>query len=97
MNPPFHVLAGNILRFVFTFKNESEVLADPTTVVCKVGTSDLDAVSLSVTRDSTGTYHADWDTTDIPPGAYYCKCTGSGALVAVKETLVRITIPHITS
>jgi len=92
----YSVLAGNIVRFFLTFRDEDGDLANPTTVTCQVGTSEDDATALSVVSDSTGKYHADWDTTGIEAGAYYCLATGTGAIVAAREIPVKIRVSHLT-
>ena len=96
MTPPLYVLTGNLVRFFFVFKDIDDVLTDPTDVTAEVGTSDLDAVTLTPVHDSTGKYHADWDTTGIPSGTYYCKASGTGALLVSREISLKITVPHLS-
>jgi len=91
----YSILAGNIVRFFMTFLDGLDALADPTEVACLVGTSILDAVALTVVRDDVGRYHADWDTTLVPAGDYYCEGVGSGAIVAATEITVKIRSPHL--
>jgi hypothetical protein len=92
----YSVLAGNIIRFFVTFRNDSDVLTNPTAVTIKVGMTDDDAESLTPVSDSTGVYHADWDTTARVAGDYYCKATGSGVLIAAREIRVKIRESNLT-
>ncbi len=91
----YSILAGNIVRFHLTFKDDSNALADPTIVTCEVGTAYDDVVSLSVDHDSTGLYHADWDTSGLDPGVYYALAVGSGAITATREISVRLGGSHL--
>jgi hypothetical protein len=91
----YSILAGNIIRFFLTFRDADDALADPTTVTCEVGTTALDALGLSVIHDSTGKYHADWDTTGLLAGTYYAKAVATGAIIAAREIPVRVRGSHL--
>lgn len=87
-------MAGNLIRFTAEFRDESNVLVDPTDVTAIVYGDEYDAWSLTVTQVSEGVYQADWDTAGVPGGIYYCEFIGTGAVIAAEEIRLRIRAPH---
>ena len=92
----YSVLAGNVIRFYMSFTNDAGTLTSPSDVVCQVGTASADVETLSVVNDSTGRYHADWDTTGKAAGDYYCQAIATGTLLAAKEIRVKIRESHLS-
>lgn len=93
--PPRSVFAGSLIRFLISFTDIAGVLADPTTVTAYVGTSYADEVSLTPVKDSTGKYHADWDTSTAVDAIYYCDVSGTGAIVVETEIAITIKVPKL--
>lgn len=92
---PQFILAGNLVRFLIAFKDVSNTPTNPTTVTVTIGTSYYDELSLTPVHDSTGVWHADWDTTSAVQGTYYCEVSGTGVLQAASETSIKIRTPHL--
>lgn len=88
-------LAGNLVRFLITITDAAGTPADTTTVTAQVGTNYADAVSLSVVHDSTGQYHADWDTTSALAETYYCDVAGTGTYQVAAELPITIKVGHL--
>ena len=93
--PPRFILAGNMVRFLMSFTNVAGAPANPTTVTAVVGTSYADEVSLTPVMDSTGQWHADWDTSAAIAATYYCDVAGTGALEVGAEISIKIQVPHL--
>jgi hypothetical protein len=94
--PPYQVLAGSLVRFVITFTDYTGAPMDPTFVSCVVGIPGSPGIILQPGRDGIGLYHADWNTTGVASGVYYCLANGSGAMVAVNEVAVRVVESEIS-
>ena len=97
MSVSAYELAGNRIRFQVEFKNDAGVLTNPTAVTCIVGLAGADGDSLSVVQDSTGVYHADWDTTSVGAGTYWARFNGTGTLVAAAEMKVKVCGSRLTN
>jgi hypothetical protein len=94
--PSYSVIAGNVVRFTLNFTDMNLSPSDPTLITCHVGQPGQVSTVLSVYRDGTGTYHADWNTTGVASGFYYCYATGAGSLIAANEVGIRIKAPEIS-
>lgn len=94
---PYNVLSGNIVRFTLMFTDFNNDPSDPSTVSAIVGIPGQPAMILVVDRDGTGLYHADWDTTAVASGLWYCVANGTGAIVAASEIPVRILASQVAS
>jgi hypothetical protein len=84
-------LSGTLVRSTAAFATLAGVAADPTTVTLKYRPGPFAAVVTAVypaapiVRDSTGTYHADLDTTAAGGGAlpWVIEWIGTGAVQAI--------------
>lgn len=78
---------GDLLRLKATFKDLSDVVADPTNVVLKVknpsGTVTTYNYPGTITRESTGVYYYDFAVT--VSGVHYFNWAGTGAYTAADE------------
>ena len=74
---------GDRVRIEASFTNLSGTAADPTTVAVTVTTPGRTTVTPTVTKDSTGEYHADVDVDR--PGEWIFRWTGVGALMAAES------------
>jgi hypothetical protein len=90
------VLAGNLVRLSVEFRDDAQVLTDPTTVTIRVGLDATPGTSLSVVKDSVGVYHADWDTTDLEAGDYWVVAEGTGALIAARQIKLKLRPQRLT-
>ena len=89
------ILAGSMVRFLIAITDLTGTPVDTTTVTASVGTSYADEVSLTVVHDSTGNYHADWDTTMAAAATYYCAVAGTGTYQVAAELPVTIRHSHL--
>ena len=81
---------GDKVRATVTFRNISDVLTDPTTIIIRTKTTaDVEAsftygVDAEVIKSSTGIYYMDITTTAA--GNYFYRGVGTGTLVAAGES-----------
>lgn len=87
---PYSTISGNVIRIRMSFTDDNNTLADPTLVTCFVGLPGSVSTELVPIRIDTGLYYADWDTTGVESGLYFCVASGSGAVVAAHEIAIRI-------
>ena len=89
------IIAGNIVRILMSFTDVTKAPADPSTVTAFVGTSYYDEMTLTPVHDSTGSWHADWDTTGLDAGTYYCDVSGAGTIQTEAEIAIKLVEPHL--
>jgi hypothetical protein len=84
---------GTRVRVTLTFSDLAGAPADPTTVTLKLLSPADGTVTTytSLTRESTGVYHQDIDTTGFAHGTWVYRGEGAGALVAVAENAFKLT------
>lgn len=77
---------GTLVRLSASFADLDGNPADPTTVTVRVRNPSTDvSTSYSPTKDATGEYHFDLDTTDYPEGTWYYKWIGTGIVTAASQ------------
>lgn len=80
---------GDVVRCSVEFRNNSEVLSDPSVVTFKVKnpagtvTTYVYGTDIAVVKDSTGMYHVDIEIDSV--GIWYYRFIGSGTLKAASE------------
>lgn len=74
---------GDRVRLAVAVTNLDGDPADPTSLTLSVTTPGQTTVTPSVTKDATGSYHADVDVDR--PGLWSYKWTGTGAIVAAES------------
>jgi hypothetical protein len=67
---------NSVVRLTATFKDTTNALVDPTTVVCNVVNPNGSSSTPSVVKDSLGTYHA--DVVADTPGTWGYQFIGTG-------------------
>lgn len=96
-------MSGSLVRSNAAFTNAAGAAADPTTVTLKykTGAGSITTVtypSSPTAKDSTGNYHADFDTTGwAGPDAllYVTEWTGTGAVQAIASDSWQVTPPAL--
>ena len=87
--------AHTLVTLSVSFTNAAGTLVDPTAVTLKIADSKADTITLltyltdvSVIRDGTGQYHADY----LPPdsGAYSYQWRGTGAVIAAQAATFEV-------
>lgn len=75
---------GNTVRLSVEFLDAAGALVDPTDVTCRLrGPESLAAISLPVTKESVGKYHA--DALAEAAGVWFYRFAGSGTVDAAVE------------
>lgn len=82
-------LIGNQIRISVSFKDYNGTLSDPTSVVLKIKTPDGSQVSPSVTKDSIGKYHCDYEPLKV--GEYCYRFEATGSVVAASQDKFTVT------
>jgi uncharacterized protein YfaS (alpha-2-macroglobulin family) len=87
---------GTLVRISATFINQAGTAVDPTTVTCTVVDGNGASVSSgTASKDSTGNYHYDVDTTSLTGGAsYYYQFKGTGTNQGADEDEFAIRKSH---
>jgi bacillopeptidase F (M6 metalloprotease family) len=96
-------MSGSLVRSSAAFTNAAGAATDPTSVVLKYrsgagSTTTVTYPSSPVTKDSTGNYHADFDTTGwAGPDAllYVTEWTGTGTVQAIASDAWLVTPPAL--
>lgn len=84
---------GTLVRVSATFKDTSGTLTDPGDVTVTVSKVDGTTVSGSATKDSTGVYHYDIDTTGYAGGVIGYKFVGTSPAQVVGDTTFYLRDP----
>ncbi len=74
---------GDQVRLSVVITNNAGTVTDPTTVTCTLRKPDALSSTLSVTKDSTGNYHA--DVTIDQQGEWDYRWLGTGSLIVAEE------------
>lgn len=84
MSNPNRYHLGTRVRMTATFRDDDDVLTNPTTVVCKTRAPVTKTIAtVSNSSASTGIYTAEVTPTEV--GIWYYQFTGTGAVVAGEE------------
>lgn len=85
--------AGTLVRVSATFKDISGTLTDPGAVTVTISKPDGTTSSGTATKDSTGVYHYDVDTTGYPGGVIGYKFSGTSPAQVVGDTTFYLRDP----
>lgn len=84
---------GTIVRVTATFKDISGTMTDPGAVMVTISKPDGTTVTGSATKDSTGVYHYDVDTTSWQGGIIGYKFVGASPAQVVGDTTFYLRDP----